>query len=222
MKVLVGCEFSGTVREAFRALGHDATSCDILPTEIPGHHYQGDVRDIIRTEKWDLAVFHPPCTYLSNSGSRWLYKTGEKNRERWALMQEAAEFFKELLQAPIQKICIENPIQHRHAKAIIKTPFTQVIQPWQFGHPESKATCLWLKNLPSLTPTNIIEKPLSGRWDNQTISGQNKIPQSKDRWKLRSKTYSGIAEAMAQQWGGAAPAKRYKYISLLDFGVAYL
>lgn len=219
LKVLIGCEFSGRVRDAFLSMGHDALSCDLLPTEHPGPHYQGDIRDLIRAENWDLAVFHPPCTYLANSGARWLYSNGEKDPGRWDNMRQAAEFFKELLRSPINKICIENPIQHKHAKEIIKTPFSQVIQPWQFGHPESKATCLWLKNLPPLSPTNILQKPPSGRWENQTPGGHNKIPPSKDRWKLRSKTYPGIADAMAQQWGEAGTKKQYKNMSLLDFGV---
>jgi len=173
-------------------MGHDALSCDLLPSEIPGPHYQGDVRDIIRAENWDLAVFHPPCTYLANSGVRWLYRNGVKNAERWELMRGAAAFFLELWQAPIQKICIENPIQHKHAREIINIQYTQTIQPYEFGHGETKRTCLWLKNLSPLQPTNTVD----GR-----IARVHTLSPSPDRWKKRSRTYQGIAQAMASQWG---------------------
>ncbi len=190
MKVLVACEFSGIVRDAFARKGHYAMSCDLLPTEIPGLHYQGDVCDIL-DDNWDLMIAHPPCTHLASSGARW-FKDKQKEQE------EALEFVQLLLDAPIEKIALENPI------GIISTRIRkpdQIIQPWQFGHPESKATCLWLKNLPKLKPTNILEKPSCGYWDNQTPSGQNKLGPSKDRWKNRSRTYQGIADAMAKQWG---------------------
>jgi hypothetical protein len=187
MKVLIACEFSGTVRDAFAARGHDAWSCDLLPTESAGQHYVGDVRDILY-DGWDLMIGHPPCTYLANSGVQWLYR----REGRWEQMREGAEFFRMLLNAPIPRIAIENPIMHKYAKEIIGAPPTQTVQPWMFGHGESKATCLWLKNLPALTPTNIVSEREQRIW---------KLPPSTDRWKLRSVTYAGIADAMAEQWG---------------------
>lgn len=190
MKVLVGCEFSGTVRDAFLERGHDAISCDLLPSETLGPHYQGDVRDILNGG-WDLGIFHPPCTHLAISGARWFRGKQEEQKE-------ALKFVKELMNAPIPKIAIENPVSI--ISSHIRKP-DQIIQPWMFGHPESKKTCLWLKNLEKLIPTNILHIPESGRWNNQTKSGQNKLPPSPDRWKERSKTYEGIAEAMAEQWG---------------------
>ena len=197
MKVLVACEFSGIVREAFRSQGHKAYSCDLEETEIPGKHYKKDVIEILY-DKWDLIIAHPPCTFLCNSGVHLLHKS----KERWQKMEEAALFFKTILNAPAKRICVENPIMHRYAKEIIGRGQDQIIQPWQFGHPESKATCLWLKNLPLLQPTNIISKPEKLYWENQTPSGQNKLGPSKDRWKERSRTYIGIAEAFAKQYGG--------------------
>ena len=189
MKVLVACEFSGIVRDAFIAKGHDAMSCDILPTESPGPHHQGNVLDIIY-DGWDLMIAHPPCTYLTNSGVRWLHT----QPGRWDQLRLAGEFFNRLLDAPINKICIENPIPHKYAiECMNGRRYTQLIQPWQFGHGETKATCLWLKNLPSLRHTNVVD----GR--EQTIW---KMPPSEDRWKKRSITYTGIANAMANQWGG--------------------
>jgi hypothetical protein len=190
MKVLVACEYSGRVRDAFIKLGHDAISCDLLPTDSKGPHYQGDVFDII-DQGFDLMIAHPPCTYLCNSGVSWLYK----DQSRWDKLKDGAEFFKKLLNVNIPKICIENPIMHKYAKEIIGSSQTQIIQPWQFGHGETKATCLWLKGLPNLVPTNIV----SGR--EQRL---HKLPPSKDRWKLRSTTYQGIADAMAQQWGNVS------------------
>jgi hypothetical protein len=191
MKILVACEFSGTVRDAFNARGHDAVSCDFLPTEAPGPHHQGNVLDIL-THGWDMMIAHPPCTYLANSGVCWLYK----REGRWQKMREAAVFFKTLLDAPIHRIAIENPIMHKHAVAIIGRRQDQCIQPWQHGHPEQKATCLWLKNLPKLTPTNTVE----GRYQRMHY-----MSPSPDRPKLRSITYQGIADAMAQQWGTENP-----------------
>jgi hypothetical protein len=182
MRVLIACEFSGIVRDAFIARGHDALSCDLLPTEKPGPHYQGDVFDIIG-DGWDMMIAHPPCTYLCVSGARWW--TQKKKEQR-----EAQIFFMKLAQSNICKIAIENPI------GIISTYWRkpdQIIQPWMFGHGETKATCLWLKGLPLLRPTNIV----SGR-ENRI----HKMPPSKDRGHLRSITYQGIAEAMADQWGG--------------------
>ena len=192
MKVLIACEYSGTVRDAFRARGHDAVSCDLLPTDKPGPHYQGDVSDIIN-DGWDLMIAHPPCTYLCSSGLHW----NKKRPERAAKTEEALRFVEFLMNAPIKRIAIENPIGCISTR-ICKPD--QTIQPWQFGHPESKATCLWLKALPALTPTNILPLPESGRWQNQTASGQNKLAPSADRWKIRSTTYQGIADAMAAQW----------------------
>lgn len=189
LKVLVACEFSGVVRDAFTALGHDATSCDLLPSDRPGKHYQGDVLDILG-DGWDLMIAHPPCTYLASSGLHWNKRiTG---REQKTL--EALEFIKALLNAPIERIALENPIG-RISSAVRKPD--QIIQPWMFGEDASKSTCLWLKNLPKLVPTNIIKKD---RYVNQTPSGQNKLGPSANRWKLRSVTYQGIADAMAQQW----------------------
>ena len=192
MRVLVGCEFSGRVREAFRERGHDAWSCDFLPSEIDGQHIQGDVRAAVGYGLWDLAIFHPPCTYLASSGLHW----NKKRPERAAFTHAALEFVRYLLEAPIYKIAIENPIGCISTK--IRKP-DQIIQPWQFGHPESKATCLWLKGLPKLTPTEVVSK--RHRWENQTPSGQNKLGPSPARWKERSRTYLGIARAMAEQWG---------------------
>lgn len=180
MKVLVACEYSGTVRDAFAALGHDATSCDLLPSEKPGKHYHGDVFDIIG-EEWDLMVAHPPCTHLAVSGSRWFHL---KEKEQ----AEALEFVRRLLTAPIPYIALENPVSVISSK--IMKP-TQVIQPWLFGHGETKATCLWLKGLPPLRPTNIVEGREQRVW---------KMPPGPNRWKERSRTFPGIAEAMAAQW----------------------
>ncbi len=181
MKILIACEFSGTVREAFANLGHDVLSCDLLPTDKPGAHYQGNVMDII-DNGWDMMIAHPPCTHLAVSGARWFK---DKKIEQAA----ALDFVRELMAANIDRICIENPISIISSK--IRRP-DQIIQPWMFGHGETKATCLWLKNLPPLVPTDIVE----GR-----EAKVHKMPPSADRWKLRSKTYSGIAKAMAQQWG---------------------
>jgi hypothetical protein len=187
MKVLVACEYSGTVRDAFLARGHDAVSCDLLPTDVKGPHYRGDVFDIIH-HGWDLMIAHPPCTYLCNSGVSWLHK----DITRWAKLIDGAAFFRKLLEAPIGRICVENPIQHKYAKTIIDHSHTQIVQPWMFGHGETKATAFWLKGLPKLKPTEIVK----GR--EQRL---HKLPPSPDRWKLRSKTYQGIADAMAAQWG---------------------
>ena len=183
-KVLVACEYSGAVRDAFLAMGHDAMSCDLLPTDVPGPHYQGDVFDIIG-DGWDLMIAHPPCTYLCVSGIHW----NTSRPERKIHTESALDFFQRLLNAPIPHIALENPVSV--ASSRIRPP-DQTIQPWQFGHGETKATCLWLKNLPQLQPTNIV----SGR-ENRI----HKMAPSKDRWKLRSATYPGIAQAMAQQWG---------------------
>lgn len=190
MRILVACEYSGRVRNAFAKLGHDAWSCDLLESEMSGNHYQGNVFDIIN-DGWDMMVAHPPCTYLCNSGVRWLGKPDNRDLTRWKLMEEAALFFKTLVNSNIEKIAVENPIIHGHAKSIIGRGQDQLIQPWQFGHGEIKATCLWLKNLPHLKPTNIVD----GR-----APRVHRLPPSKDRWKERSRTYLGIASAMAEQW----------------------
>lgn len=192
MKVLVGCEFSQLVTQAFRNKGHDAYSCDILDGEINPHwHFKCNVLDILN-QKWDLGIFHPPCTYICNSGVRHLYNIDKsKNIQRWKLMDNACNFFIRLKTSSIPKICIENPIPHKYSKNIIGG-YTQIIQPWQFGHGETKATCLWLKELPNLLPTQIV----SGR-----VARIHKLGPSKNRSKLRSITYQGIANAMAEQWG---------------------
>lgn len=195
MNVLVACEFSGVVREAFRARGHYAASCDILPAEDGSlHHYQEDALELIARSagQWDLLIAHPPCTYLTNAGVRWLYKGGkgkERDSARWQKMHEAANFFADLMNAKIPRICIENPIMHSHAGL---TLYDQIIQPWQYGHGETKATCLWLHNLPKLVPTNIVE----GRKPRVHFASPGP-----DRWKERSRTLKGIADAMAAQWG---------------------
>ena len=197
MRVLVACEYSGRVRDAFLALGHDAMSCDLLPTDGLGPHYQGDVFDIIN-DGWDLMIAHPPCTYLSVSGMHWTTR-GLRDPK---LTDDALDFVQKLLDAPIERIALENPISVISSR--IRKP-DQIITPYQFGHDASKKTCLWLKNLPLLNQTEFIEpRIINGkkRWGNQTDSGQNKLAPSADRWKKRSETYKGIADAMAMQWGG--------------------
>lgn len=205
-RVLVACEFSGVVREAFLRRGHDAWSCDLLPAEdAPAEwlnqpqHYQCDVREVLHGDgqgPWDLMVAHPPCTFMANSGAKHLYLDGNKangrNEKRWQQMQAGAEFFRLLWDAPIARICIENPVMVGHAKKLIGVEQTQTIQPWQFGHGETKATCLWLKNLPPLVPTKIVE----GR-----TARVHRMAPGPDRWKERSRTFTGIAEAFADQWG---------------------
>lgn len=181
MNVLVACEYSGAVRDAFIRAGHKAMSCDMLPTDVPGPHYQGDVRDVL-DDGWDLMIAHPPCTHLAVSGARWFK---HKQQEQ----AEALDFVRLLLDAPIPRIALENPISIISSR--IRKP-DQVIQPWQFGHGETKATCLWLKNLPLLKPTNIVE----GREPRV-----HRMAPGPDRWKERSRTYAGIAEAMSLQWG---------------------
>jgi len=188
MRVLVACEFTGTVRRAFRELGHNAWSCDLLPAEDGGPHIQGDVRQVLG-DGWDLMVAHPPCTHLAVSGARHFHR---KQVEQ----AEALEFVQTLMDAPIPRIALENPVSVISSR--IRKP-DQIIQPYQFGHPESKKTCLWLKGLNPLQPTAVMQ--MRGRWENQTPSGQNKLGPSPDRWKIRSKTYPGIAHAMATQWG---------------------
>lgn len=185
-RVLIACEFSGRVREAFRRKGWDAWSCDLLPTEIPGQHIQGDVLPHL-ADGWDMLIAHPPCTRLCNSGVRWLAE-----RNLWDEMRESAEFFKRFLDCGIPLKAVENPIPHRYALEIIGRKYDQIIQPWQFGHGETKATCLWLDGLPPLVPTAFV----AGR-EQRVFS----LPPCPDRAKIRSITYQGIADAMAAQWG---------------------
>jgi site-specific DNA-cytosine methylase len=190
MRVLVACEFSGVVRDAFIRIGHQAISCDLLPTESEGPHRQEDIIGLLG-EGWDLMIAHPPCTHLAVSGARWF-------KDKLVEQAEALDFIRALLNAPIPKIALENPVSIISSR--IRKP-DQIIQPWEFGHPEAKATCLWLKGLPFLIPTDILPLPPGGRWSNQTPSGQNKLGPSPERAKIRSRTYVGIAEAMANQWG---------------------
>lgn len=202
MRVLVACEYSGRVRDAFRALGHAAVSCDLLPPENGGPHYEGDVFDIIG-DGWDLMIAHPPCTYLTVSGLHW----NKRDPARAQLTEDALEFVQNLLDAPIPMIALENPVGCISTR--IRKP-DQIIQPFDFGEDASKKTCLWLKNLPPLVPTGrfngrLVEWPRGSgkmveRWGNQTDSGQNNLGPSEDRWKDRSRTYQGIANAMAEQW----------------------
>lgn len=198
MRVLIACEYSGAVRDEFIKLGHDAMSCDLLPTDVPGPHYQGDVFDIIN-DGWDLMIAFPPCTHLALSGSQWFEKKRKDGRQ-----QAAIEFIKSLMLAPIDKIAIENPM------GVIPTyirQYDQVIQPYEFGDPFQKSTCLWLKNLPKLTPTNIVEKGEFIEWISK--KGKKKkmakwfvdaLKEKDLRWKIRSQTFPGIAKAMADQW----------------------
>jgi hypothetical protein len=188
----VACEFSGAVRDAFAARGHDAWSCDLLPTETPGQHIQGDVIGVLG-DGWDLMVAHPPCTYLSVSGLHW----NKRRPGRAEMTEDALAFVRRLMDAPIPCIAIENPVGCISTR--IRRP-DQVIHPWQFGHDASKATCLWLKGLPLLVPTNELPGGRRARRSNQTSSGQNRLAPSPDRWKLRSLTYPGIAKAMSEQW----------------------
>lgn len=199
MRVLVACEYSGTVREAFAARGHDAWSCDIIPTDRPGNHYQGDVTDILG-DGWDLLIGHPPCTYMTNSGVVWLHR----DPSRWQKLDDAAAFFLALWNAPIPRIALENPVMHKYAKERIGGLVqAQTVQPWMFGHTEQKATCLWLKGLPLLMPTKDVKAEMMRLPANQR-QRLHYLPPSEDRWKLRSKTYQGLADAMADQWGAAS------------------
>jgi hypothetical protein len=192
VKVLVACEFSGVVRDAFIRGGHEAMSCDLLPTDVPGPHYKGDVMDIIGAG-WDLMIAHPPCTYLSNAGAKHLYPKKVLNSDRFAKGLETKQFFMALYNAPISKICVENPIP----STIFELPkYNQVVQPYEFGHAFRKKTCLWLKGLPPLMATMIVQNnestKIAGNWFNKG---------GKDRQKNRAKTFEGIANAMADQWG---------------------
>ena len=214
MKVLVACEYSGRVRDAFLAKGHQAMSVDFLPTDSPGPHHVGNVYDIL-DQHWDLMIAHPPCTFLTNAGVRWLYQydkeakktktdaMGHKLRDpiRWENMIDGALFFKDLLNTKhIEKIAVENPIMHGFAKDIVGRGPDQVVQPWMFGHMETKATGLWLKGLDPLVETDNVKADMM----KLTPKERNRIhhlPPSADRWKIRSTTFEGIANAMAEQWG---------------------
>ena len=194
MRVLIACEYSGTVRDAFLRAGHDALSCDLLPTDAPGPHYQGDVRDIL-ADGWDLMIAHPPCTHLAVSGARWF-------KDKQVEQAEALDFVRLLLAAPIPRIALENPVSIISSR--IRKP-DQIIQPYQYGHEATKTTCLWLQNVPPLVPTEIVGKGAR----HVTKSGKSlpewyNLPPSADRWKIRSATFSGIAAAMAAQWGALA------------------
>jgi hypothetical protein len=191
-RILIACEYSGVVREAFAARGWDAWSCDLLETETPGQHYVGDVRDIL-ADGWDIVIAHPPCTFLCNSGVRWLFNPdGTRNEARWANMEEGARFFKTFLNLSGKcPVVVENPIMHKYAVEIIGCRQSQVIQPWMFGHGETKATGLWIKYLPPLKPECIVPGREQRVW---------RMPPSPERWKERSRTYPGIAAAMAKQW----------------------
>ena len=188
MKVLIACEFSGVVRDAFTAKGHEAVSCDLLPTEREGPHIQGDVSAVLR-ERWDLVIAHPPCTRLCNSGVRWLHE-----RDLWRDMEEAAQFFLEGLDANADRVAVENPVMHKYARDIIGRGPDFTVQPWQFGDAAKKRTCFWTRGLEPLKPT-------SDMTADDAVAEVHLMPPSVDRWKKRSITYQGLANAMADQWG---------------------
>lgn len=204
MRVLVACEFSGIVRDAFIARGHDAVSCDLLPTERPGPHHHGDVREVVG-EPWDLLIAHPSCQFLTNCGSKWLYLGGQKkngtNPERWTNMREGAEFFRLFMEETghIPRVVIENPIPNCHSQALIGRKYDQIVQPWWFGHKETKATCLWLKGVRKLVATNIVGPPPKDKEERKSWQRVHREPPGPDRWKNRSRTFRGIADALAGQ-----------------------
>jgi hypothetical protein len=205
-RVLIACEFSDTVRSRFAAMGHDAWSCDLLPSEgRHNRHLQCDVRDVLN-DGWDLLmVAHPPCTRLCNSGVRWLSKPpkGRSLDDMWSDLRDGADLFSAVWNAPIPRIAVENPVMHRHAKALIEgyeAP-AQTVQPWWFGDPAKKATSLYLRNLPPLAPTNRLTPPEPGSPEDHEWSAVHRCPPGPDRWKIRSRTFPGIADAMAAQWG---------------------
>lgn len=210
MRVLVACEFSGVVREAFRRLGHDAWSCDILAAEDGSpYHIQGDVRWVLAetVTPWDLMIAHPPCTFMANSGARWLYERGTRRKvaARWAALDEAVKLIGALWSTDKAiRVAIENPIMHKHARQRFGFEPTQIFQPWQFGHKEMKATCLWLRGLPMLESTNIVGPPPKDKIARRKWAKVHQMPPGPNRWKERSRTYEGIAAAMAAQWGGKA------------------
>lgn len=209
MRVLIGCETSGVMRRAFAALGHDVWSCDVLASEDGSNrHIRGDLRDYL-DDGWDLlAVMHPPCTRLCNSGVRWLHAppAGRTLEEMWADLDEAAGFFAGCWQAPIPRVAVENPIMHRHARERMPAdlPRPQIIQPWQFGEPFFKATGFYLRGLPKLTPTKELTPPKPGTTEHRTWSAVHRASPSPDRWRFRSRTFEGIAVACAAQWGSFA------------------
>ena len=208
MRILIACEYSATVRDAFASRGHDAWSCDLLPSDKGGQHYQTNVIDLLDEfehcgTEWDLLIAHPPCTYLTNSGVTWLWedrKKGIKNEQRWKQLDEGAAFFRKLLECNIPRIAIENPIPHKYAVERIGRKYDQLVQPYHFGHKESKATCFWLKGLSKLNHTTDLKKETMAL-PYEVRNRLHYLPPSADRWKIRSKTYQGIAEAMAEQWG---------------------
>lgn len=208
MDIIIMGEETQEICKAFLAKGHNAFSCDLQPCSggRPDRHIHGDMWEAFYSRHWDMAIVHIVCTYMSNSGSLRLYKGGRKvngvDPDRWAKMEQSTKDFNRALLLPVDKLILENPIMHCHASSRIIKPYTQTIQPHEYGHPESKRTCLWLKGLQPLKPTNILPLPECGYWDNQTKSGQNKLPPSPERGKLRSKTYKGWADAMADQYGG--------------------
>jgi len=195
MKVLITCEFSGRVREAFRKRGHNAWSCDYLDTEIPGQHIKADFRKVIQ-DTWDFVGYHYECRVMANSGVRWLYEING----RWVELDEATEIFNITLR-DTRLGYSENPIQHKHTKQRIDREQDQIIQPWQFGEPYFKATCLWLRNIPKLKPTNILDKPIKGTEEYKKWSMIHRESPGVERWKNRSRTFPGIADAFATQWG---------------------
>lgn len=205
MKVLIACESSGVERDAFLAVGHDAISCDLLPTEAPGPHYQGDVRDLM-ADPWDLVIAHPPCTYLANSGVRWLYESdGSMNLDRWDAMVEGAELFASMFDSNTPRLCVENPVQHGWAVEWHgKGKASQTVQPWQFGHPETKRTCYWLRGLPRLLPTEDVSAQMALLPKSESNRVHYASPGA-DRWRIRSRSFEGIAAAMADQWGSLVP-----------------
>ena len=194
MRVLVACEYSGTVRDAFIGAGHQAFSCDLLDSETPGPHYKGDVMDII-DEGWDLMIAHPPCTYLANSGVSWLYR----KENRWQNLIEGAVFFRTLLNYEIPKIAVENPVMHKWARKIVGRGPDFTVQPWQFGHKEKKRTCFWTKNLPELKPTENVKKEMEKLPESEQQK-KHYMPPGPDRQKERSRFFEGIAQAMVEQW----------------------
>lgn len=210
MRILVGCEYSGTVRDAFLALGHDAMSCDLLPTDAPGPHYEGDVRDVLG-DGWDLAIFHPECTYLCRAGQRWLHAPDDdrpgklKGAPRYDAMWRAVDFFRMLQEAPIERVAIENPRPNSEVIPLIGKP-DQFVHPWMFGHPENKGTGLWLKNLPPLVATDDMRAAMA-ELPKSVTDRIHRLSPSADRWKIRSTTFPGLAAAMASQWAGELQAK---------------
>ena len=189
LRVLIACEYSGRVRDAFIALGHNAVSCDLLPTEVPGPHMQGDVRPLLR-QPWDLVIAHPPCTYLCNSGVRWIHT----DPTRMQKVGEGAAFFLECLNANAARVAVENPVMHKYAREMIGRGPDFTVQPYQFGDDEKKRTCFWTRGLPPLVPTS----DLDGSTAAQSV---HKAPPGPDRWKERSRTFPGLARALASQWG---------------------